>query len=60
MKRRIAVDTLGLLLVVVHAASIQERDGAKLVLAKMWNRFPRLHLIWADDGYAGKLIDFVY
>jgi len=26
----------------------------------MWNRFPRLHLLWADGGYAGKLIDYVY
>jgi hypothetical protein len=25
---------------VVHAASIQDRDGAKLVLAKLLNRFP--------------------
>jgi len=32
-KRHILVDTLGLLLMaVVHAASIQDRDGAKLVL----------------------------
>ena len=61
IKRHIAVDTLGLLLiVVVHSASIQDRDGAKLVFAKMFNRFPRLHLIWADGGYAGKLIDYVY
>ena len=32
-KRHLLVDTMGLLLiVVVHAASIQDRDGAKLVL----------------------------
>jgi len=55
------VDTLGLLLiVVVHAANIQDRDGAKLVFAKVKSRFPRLRLIWADGGYAGKLIDYVY
>jgi putative transposase len=59
-KRHILVDTMGLLLmVVVHAASIQDRDGAKLVLAKIKGRFPRLQLIWADGGYAGKLIDWV-
>jgi len=53
------VDTIGLLLaVVVHAASIQDRDGAKLVLAKLKDRFPRLKLIWADGGYAGQLIDW--
>ena len=40
VKRHIMVDTLGLLLiVVVHVANIQDRDGAKLVLAKVKNRF---------------------
>jgi putative transposase len=59
-KRHILVDAMGLLLmVVVHAASIQDRDGAKLVLAKVTQRFPRLQLIWADGGYAGKLVDWV-
>lgn len=54
------VDALGLLLmVVVHAANIQDRDGAKLVLNKIKGRFPRLRLIWADGGYAGKLVDWV-
>ena len=44
---------MGLLLaVVVHAANIQDRDGAKLVLAKLLGRFPRLRVIWADAGYA--------
>lgn len=60
-KRHIVVDTIGLLLaVVVHAANIQDRDGAKLVLAKLVGRFPRLKLIWADAGYAGQLVDRVY
>jgi putative transposase len=45
--------------VVVHAANIQDRDGAKLVLCKLLGRFSRLVLIWADGGYAGKLIDWV-
>ena len=59
-KRHVAVDTLGLLMgVVVHVASIQDRDGAKLVFMKLANRFPRLKLIWADGGYAGKLISWV-
>jgi len=53
------VDTLGLVLaVVVHAASIQDRDGAKLVLAKLKGFFPRLKLIWSDGGYAGQLIEW--
>jgi putative transposase len=55
-KRHILVDTMGLLLiVVVHAATIQDRDGAKLVLEQAQQRFARLAHIWADGGYAGKL-----
>lgn len=45
--------------VVVHAANIQDRDGAKLLFEKFKDKFPRLQLIWADGGYAGKLIDWV-
>ena len=59
-KRHIVVDTQGLLLgVVVHPADMQDRDGAKLVISKLTGRFPRLSLIWADGGYAGKLIQWV-
>jgi putative transposase len=54
------VDTLGLILaVVVHAADIQDRDGAKLVFNRMRDWLPRLKIIWADGGYAGKLIAWV-
>ena len=60
IKRHILVDTLGLLLiVVVHAASIQDREGAKLVLEKVPSRFSRLQRIWADGGYRGKLVKWV-
>ena len=42
-KRHIVVDTLGLpLAVAVHPADIQDRDGARLVLARLLGRFPRL------------------
>lgn len=59
-KRHILVDTMGLILiVVVHAASIQDRDGAKLVFDKICHVFPKLHLIWASAGYAGSLVDWV-
>jgi putative transposase len=44
---------------VVHPASIQDRDGAKLVLTPMINQMPRLQRIWADAGYGGKLVDWV-
>lgn len=47
------VDTLGLvLMVVVHAANIQDYQGARLVFMKLRGVFPRLRLIWADGIYA--------
>ncbi len=59
-KRHLLVDVMGLVLVVVvHAANIQDRDGARLVLEEVKGRFPRLGLIWADGGYAGTLVEWV-
>jgi putative transposase len=59
-KRHILVDTIGLiLLVVVHSAGIQDRDGAKLLLAPLAHCFTKLRKIWADSGYSGKLIQWV-
>jgi putative transposase len=53
------VDTLGLLLVVVvHAADIQESDGAKLVLRRALGRFPRLQKIWVDQGYKRHFVEW--
>jgi putative transposase len=59
-KRHLLVDTLGLLLVVVvHAASLQDRDGAKRLLAVLQHSFSRLRLIWADSIYTGGLDDWL-
>ena len=44
---------------VVHPADVQDRDGAKLLLEAIRHRFSRLRKIWADGGYAGKLIAWV-
>lgn len=56
-KRHLLVDTLGLLLVVVVlAAQVQDREGAKAVFLQAKRRFPRLRLIWADGGYQGRLV----
>jgi transposase len=56
-KRHIAVDCLGLLLaVVVTAASMQDRDGAHPLLALLRERFSTIGLVWADGGYAGRLV----
>ena len=56
-KRHIAVDVMGLLLViVVTAASVQDRDGAKALLWRLRAAFRTVTLVWADGGYAGKLL----
>jgi transposase len=56
-KRHIAVDTLGLLLaVIVTPASVQDRDGANPLLALLRERFATISLVWADGGYAGRLV----
>ena len=56
-KRHIAVDTLGmLLLIVVTAASVQEANSATLLGPKMQGRFPRLEKILVDGGYKEKFI----
>jgi putative transposase len=60
-KRHLLVDTLGrVLMVVVHSAAIQDRDGARVLLALAHRLFPRLQRIWADSAYAGALIEWVY
>ena len=56
-KRHVAVDTIGLLLtVLVTAAGVQDRDGAKPLLWNLRKAFGTVKLTWADSGYAGKLI----
>jgi transposase len=58
-KRHVVTDTLGLLLIVmVTAASVQDRDGGKVVLERLRFRMPSVAHIWADGGYAGKLIAY--
>jgi putative transposase len=56
-KRHIAVDTMGLLLaVVITAASVQDRNGARPLLWNLHRARKKIILIWADAGYtAGKL-----
>ena len=53
-KRHIITDTGGLLVgAMVHAADIQDRDGAPALLASIRSAFPRLRHVFADGGYAG-------
>ena len=59
-KRHILVDTCGFLLaVVVTAASVQDRDGARLLLERLAGFCKKLRLIWVDGAYRGSLLDWV-
>ena len=58
-KRHIAVDTNGWLLVVlVTVAGIQDRDGGLRLLARLRERYSTVTRVWADAGYAGRLVTF--
>ena len=60
-KRHIVTDVLGLLLMVhVHGANIQDRDGAPDLIKALGEKFPNLHHIFADGGYRGpKLLEAI-
>lgn len=53
------VDCLGLVLAVaVSAASLQARDAAVPLLARLREMYFSIRLVWADGGYAGRLVDW--
>lgn len=57
-KRHIVVDTIGLLLVVmVSAASVQDRNGGESILERLHRALGSVRHIFADGGYQGTLID---
>ncbi len=54
-KRHLLVDTLDLpLSIYVTPADVQDRAGARLLLAGLGPLVPRLKKIWADGAYSGK------
>lgn len=56
-KRHILTGTDGRLLIVrVHAADVQDRDGGKLPLKGSRPRYPFVERVFADRGYAGRLV----
>ena len=58
-KRHIAVDTCGLLLaILVTGAQVQDRDAARPLLWALRMCLPTIRLVWADSGYAGKVVDW--
>jgi putative transposase len=59
-KRHLLVDTTGLLMAIaVTAASVQDRDGARLLFSRLGGACKKLRLIWVDGGYRGQLLDWV-
>ncbi|MET8765663.1 IS5 family transposase [Streptomyces sp. NPDC004658] len=58
-KRHLVVDRLGLVLAVaVSAASVQDRDAAVPLLERLRTMYFSIRLVWADGGYAGRLVDW--
>ncbi len=59
-KRHLLVETGGLLLrVVVHAANVMDRDGARLLLDGQVAAHPRLAHLWVDAGYQGSCVAWI-
>jgi putative transposase len=60
-KRHALVDTLGLLIMVlVTSADVADRDGATQVFDATAGTLPRLRRVWADQSYAGMLVEWVH
>jgi transposase len=58
-KRHIAVDALGLLLVVlVTGAGVQDRDGGRMLLWSLAICFRRIRMVWVDGAYSGGPVTF--
>lgn len=56
-KRHIVVDTVGLLLVVmVSAACVQDRDGGRSILKALHRALACVGHVFADGGYQGQLV----
>ncbi|MDV9171955.1 transposase [Streptomyces sp. W16] len=56
-RRHVITDSLGLLLMVlVTAGNVTDRQAARGMLPLLRTRFPKISLVWADGGYAGRLV----
>jgi transposase len=47
-----------LLVVLVTTASVQDRDGGRLALERLRFSMPSVAVVWADGGYAGRLVAY--
>lgn len=56
-ERHLICDNRGLvLLVMVTAANVTDRDAAKELLFRLALTHPEIDIVWADSAYAGKLV----
>jgi transposase len=56
----VMVDSLGLIwAVLVTAASVQDRDGGRYLLALVRGALPRLREVIADSGFSKRFVEFV-
>ena len=56
-KRFLLIDTVGLILaLVLLPANVQDREGAKAVLRALKAPFIWVSKVWADGGFAGRLV----
>jgi putative transposase len=59
-KRHIAVDILGLLLLVwVTPANMPDCDGGAQLCDELQQTAPRIKKVWADSAYSGTLVEYV-
>jgi putative transposase len=57
IKRQLLVDTLGIVLkVCVSPASVDDREGAMVLLSLLGRGLSRLWHVWADAGYRGAFV----
>ncbi|MFI6056553.1 IS5 family transposase [Streptomyces violascens] len=56
-RRHVITDSLGLLLMVlVCAGNVTDRQAARGMLPCLRKRFPKITPVWADGGYAGRVV----
>lgn len=58
-RRHVITDCLGMILMVmVTAANVTDRQAARIMLPGLRERFREFTLVWADGGYTGRLVDW--
>jgi transposase len=56
-RRHVITDSLGLLLMIlVTAADVTDRQAARVMLPRLRERFRKITLVWADGGCTGGLV----